>query len=347
MTPQRLYFPNLQVCWHSNGRLWATEGYDVISSSNWGETWNLVATVPARPAHRFLIHIAVIRRLLRLGVRSYLQVDDEIFIVFSSGGIFLRQADNGQIAHIGRTRHGNGPLLYGCCKDASSNCYFGEYWANPDRISVNIYTWHVDAVGWRPFYSFPAGTIRHIHAVQFDPFTERVWIATGDKDEESFIGYFEGTLDEPNLVTVASGSQSARAVSLVFTSKYVYWGSDAGKDTHITCNWIYRWSRKNGQIERLAPMGGPVYYSTMDAQGRLFVSTGVEGSSSEPDHFARVWMSEDGRNWQEIARWKKDAYPMLFGYGVLSFPQGVASNGRLYVVGQGVRGAPGTWVLEV
>jgi hypothetical protein len=58
-------------------------------------------------------------------------------------------------------------------------------------------------------------------------------------------------------------------------------------------------------------------------------------------------MSEDGRNWQEIARWEKDSYPMIFGYGVLSFPQGIPSKGRLYIVGQGVKGAPGTWVLEV
>ncbi len=30
--------------------------------------------------------------------------------------------------------------------------------------------------------------VRHIHAVQFDPYTHEIWLATGDRDSECRIG---------------------------------------------------------------------------------------------------------------------------------------------------------------
>jgi len=343
----RDYWPDLHLHYCFGDTLWASRQYQILKSHDAGRTWQTVARIPVRGVPAFCGLIEPLRRLLRLGIRSYLQVDLRSFLVFSGGRIFYWH--EGLLAPIlvGRVRHGVGPLPQGCCQDELGVCYYGEYWGNKVREEVRIYSWRPGQGMWHVFYCFPAGRIRHIHAVQFDPFSGKIWVATGDNDRECMIGYFESHTDAPSLVVVASGSQMARAVSLIFTQNYVYWGSDAGKDTREETNHIYRWSRKNGQIEQVASVGGPVYYSTMDNRGRLFVSTAVEGSPSEPDRFARVWMSEDGTKWQEIGRWEKDSYPMLFGYGVLSFPQGIASNRRLYVVGQAVKGAPGTWVLEV
>ena len=341
------YWPGVNLHYCFGDTLWASKGYQVLKSHDGGRTWDTVARIPAAHISALCASIESLRRLLRLGIRSYLQVHGESFLVFSEGRIFYWREGLPAPTLLGRVRYGIGPTVQGCCHDTSGTCYYGEYWGNKAREEVHIYRWQPGQDSWQLFHRFPAGSIRHIHAVQFDPFSGKVWVATGDRDPECIIGYFEGSPDSPQLLTVASGSQMARAVSLIFTSEHVYWGSDAGKDTAINANLMYRWSRKNRQIERLAPVGAPVYYSTTDDQGRLFVSTVVEGSPSESDSFARVWMSEDGTNWQEIVRWEKDPYPMLFGYGVLSFPQGVASNGRLYVVGQGVKGAPGTWLLEV
>lgn len=341
------YFPRLNVRFYEGNTLWASRDPEVVVSYDGGKTWDIIARFQINLLDSMLSRVDPISRLLRLGVRERLQIDPESFLAFVSGRIFWWRKGMDKPTLVARVRHGRGPLQQGCCQDATGTCYYGEYWGNKAREEVHIYCWQSDWDQWRLFYRFPPNCIRHIHAVQFDPFSHKIWIATGDRNHECIIGYFEGSADSPRLVTVASGTQMARAVSLIFTADYVYWGSDAGRDTAERSNHIYRWSRKSGQMERVASVGGPVYYSTMDDRGRLFVSTAVEGSPSEPDRFARVWMSEDGTNWQEIARWEKDSYPMLFSYGVLSFPQGVPSNGRLYVVGQGVKGAPGTWVLEV
>jgi hypothetical protein len=284
---------------------------------------------------------------LRLGIRSYTQIDSESLIAFANGEVFYWQAGMPCPLRIGEMRHGFGPLLNGCCTDKDGSCYYGEYWSNPERQEVYIWRWRRDWDGWRPFHRFSPGEVRHVHAIQYDPFSERLWVATGDHDGESLIGYFVGPPDIPELLMVTSGDQGARAASLLFTREFVYWGSDAGRDTTETSNHIYRWSRASGQVARVATVGAPVYYSSVDDRERLYFSTAVEGSPSEQDRHARVWASSDGLAWTEAIRWPKDRYPRIFGHGIMAFPQGRPSGDQLYVVGRAVRGAAGTWLFEV
>ena len=88
-----------------------------------------------------------------------------------------------------------------------------------------------------------------------------------------------------------------------------------------SCNHVFRWSRSTRRVERIAPVGGPVYYSAVDERGRLFLTTAVEGSNSEADRRPRLWMSDNGDTWQELMSWEKDRFPLKLGYGVLWFPQ--------------------------
>lgn len=346
LLPKR-YWPKLQARYHAGNTVWASRGYKIVISRDAGQTWSLVTMIPSNPIWRLLFRFEPVSRLLRLGVRCYTQIDPESFVAFANSEVFYWRAGMTCPLRTGKVRHGFGPLLQGCCNDDAGNCYYGEYWSNAERREVYVWRWRREWDSWRVFYRFPEGAVRHVHAVQFDPFSERVWVTTGDRDHESLIGYFEGTLENPELTVVSSGDQSARAVSLLFTREFVYWGSDAGRDTRETSNHIYRWSRASREIERVATVGAPAYYSTVDDQERLYVSTGVEGSPSERDRYARVWASADGVAWIEAVRWLKDSYPRIFGHGRLAFPQGRPSGDQLYVVGWAVQGAVGTWLFEV
>lgn len=312
--------------------------------------WHPIFALP-RPPCSIVYRSPLARRLFRLDIRKCLYLDDLGMLIFRGGESFWWQPWTQSVISLGRLPHGSGPLQQGCCRDDRGNCYYGEYWANHHRAPVRIFAWQPGMTQWQPYYEFPAGTVRHVHAVQFDPFTRTLWFATGDRDTECYIGFIEN--QRPRIV--AQGSQSCRAVSLLFTRNYVYWGSDAGRDTRVTRNWLYRWSRQTGNVERLVPVSGPVYYSTVDSLGNLFITTAVEGSRSENRPFARLWMSSNGEEWQPIAEWQKDSLPPIFGYGVLFFPSTSqrpsppvpTSLQLLYVVGQGVRPGPGTWILEI
>lgn len=340
------FLPRIHAHWILNDTIWASHGFDIIVSYDNGQGWKKLATVPAKPLNRLLVKFECFRRLMRLGVKAYVQLSNREFIIFQGAEIFWWHQEQPELQRIGRVRQGSGPLPSGCCVDDEGNVYYGEYWRNPEREEARVYSWKSGAETWQQFYTFPAGAIRHIHALQFDPVSHKVWVATGDHDRESQIGYFDQSDSTPRLIVVDSGHQMARAVSLMFTRDYVYWGTDAGRGTGVKANHIYRWSRYNEQVAQVGEVGGPVYYSMVDQEARLFVSTVVEGSDSEPDRFARLWMSENGTEWNEITRWRKDNYPFLFGYGVMSFPGGLNSGSKIYLVGNGVEKSAGTWILE-
>lgn len=339
------FLPKIHVHWNLNDRIWASRGHDIIMSSDSGETWMKVATIPSGRINKVLSRVDLCRRLLRLGVKTYVQVSDRDFIVFLGGEIFRWRQENNLFNRIGRVRQGSGPLQNGCCVDDKGNVYYGEYWRNPGREDTAVLTWQKETADWVPFYSFPKGAIRHIHAVQFDSITRKVWVATGDQDHESQIGYFDEECGLQRLTVIASGQQMARAVSLLFTNDYVYWGSDGNGGVGDGANYIYRWSRASKNVESVAKVKGPVYYSNKSQNGRLFVATVVEGDTSESDRSAHLWMSDDGSKWEEIGQWKKDGWPYIFGHGILSFPGGQPTE-RLYVTSHAMKHAFGTWVLE-
>lgn len=339
------FLPNIHVHWSIDDRIWASRGHDIITSSDAGVTWSKVTTVPGGYTKALLSRVESFRRLFRLGVRAYVQLNEDEFIVFVNGNIFWWRKDPYGFVPVGRVRHGSGPLANGCCVDDRGHCYYGEYWRNGTREEVSVLSWRRGAERWEPFYTFSAGTIRHIHAVQFDAVSRKLWVATGDHDHESQIGYFDGSGLKQRLTIVAAGQQMARAVSLLFTTDYVYWGSDGNGGVGDGANHIYRWCRATSTIQPVARVKGPVYYSIKCRDERLYVATVVEGDTSEPDQSAHLWMSVDGSKWKEIGKWKKDRWPFVFGHGILSFPGGHPTQ-KLYVTSHALEKSFGTWVLE-
>ena len=56
----------------------------------------------------------------------------------------------------------------------------------------------------------------------------------------------------------------------------------------------------------------------------MFFSTMIESSLVNTSREVQIAGSRDGRNWQVLARWKKDSLPMrYFQYGNAFFPNGV------------------------
>lgn len=64
--------------------------------------------------------------------------------------------------------------------------------------------------------------VRHVHAVQSDPYGGDVWVTTGDRDDECRVA----RLRDGELDVVGGGSQRWRTVELAFTPSAVLWGMD-------------------------------------------------------------------------------------------------------------------------
>lgn len=137
---------------------------------------------------------------------------------------------------------------------------------------------------WESYRALPE--VRHVHAVQVDPYTDELWLSAGDTDEQSRIG----RLDDDGLDVVGTGSQRWRAVDLTFTPEAVYWGVDS---SYTETNPILRLDRDaigddDPELTELVDAGNSVFYAeSLDVDGTqwLAFTTAVEvmGDSTAPD----------------------------------------------------------------
>ena len=204
------------------------------------------------------------------------------------------------------------------------------------QVPVKLIKSDDDGQSWEELYSFT--NIRHIHFVQYDPYSNGVWVGTGDRDDESAL-YFSKDRGE-TFVAILSGDQKYRAVSLIFTPDYIYWGSDIPTRQ----NYIYRLNRKTGEVEALAEVGGTAMYSAVLQNGILLFATNAEGQSegksSLPNNEAQIWASINGTSWENIASWRKDRLPYKIGFGTIFFPRGQLDD-VVYFSAQALHGIGG------
>ncbi|RRJ33648.1 WD40/YVTN/BNR-like repeat-containing protein [Halocatena pleomorpha] len=124
--------------------------------------------------------------------------------------------------------------------------YLGEYPLDDDATPRILRS--VDAGRtWSPVLELP--DVRHIHTICSDPYTGELWVTTGDRDPECYIG----RLREGQLEPVGGGSQRWRAVALVFTPSAVLWGMDC---VYSDRNPIFRLDRADINEESTRPTPG-------------------------------------------------------------------------------------------
>ena len=306
--------PNMLVHWIDHKEIWASSNYTLHTSKDRGVTFSKMVDLKVNSLTRMLGKSRFVAKAFRLGIRDLRKLESGTLLVIADRKIL--RSNNGEFKTVHYFRKGFGPLREGWCEDNKGNCYLAEYFLNNKRgTPVTLLKSVDDGQSWEIIRSFRQ--IRHIHCVQKDPFHRRIWMGTGDRDDECSISFSE---DEGETWTeIGSGDQMFRAVSLLFTKDYVYWGSDAPTRQ----NYIYRYARKNENIERLAPVDGPVHYSARLGNGIMLFATTAEGNSegksAEWDNKAHIWASENGRQWKDLISWEKDRYPYLLGYGRVYF----------------------------
>ncbi len=281
--------------------LWANRGYTFYKSADEGRTFKKYFRIPIPlTSISFFGNSDLLRNQFRTQDISELKIlKSGTFIIFAGGYIFRSSDGGNSFDKVGSLRYfgmgeGRGVLPQGIAEDKNGNIYFGEYLRKQGDFEVTIYKSTDDGLSWEPFYSFPPGKIRHIHAVQYDPYGEKIWVATGDRDHESKIGYFR--LGSNDFTVVFSGSQKYRAVSLQFSENFIYWGMDAPSVE----SFIYRMNRYNQKDEKLKSIGNPAYYSYKTKDGLMLLGTVVEHIRVSGDPYVKIFMSQNGIKWEKV-----------------------------------------------
>lgn len=209
---------------------------------------------------------------------------------------------------------------------------YGEYWGNTEGEAVNIFQ-RVEGQ-WKIVYTFPAGSITHVHGFVCDRDRSRILILTGDFDKGS--GIWEAKQNFSQVQPLLLGSQQYRCC-VAFTNPQ---GIIYATDTPLEQNAVYFLNEENGRLRKLYNIPGPCIYgrSYIDARGHMQY---VFATSVEPDSRITGWrylltyrlgVGVKNRrthvimgNWQdgfqELFSLKKDWLPMgLFQFGNVQFP---------------------------
>lgn len=326
-------FPWLALQFYDGFTLWATEHKYIYTSADLGRSWALAGrlcpkSAGARQAIMHELGASNTHRILfrPSGISSLLVLRSDTVLAYCAPHIY-RSNDHCvtfEIVHTLRQDPEPKRVHRNWCEDAAGAVYYGEYGLRRLADSRVVGS-RDDGRTWQTIYTFPcapaSNSVRHIHAVQFDEYSGRIWVATGDKDAECRIGYLDS---DSRFITIGTGGQQWRTCTLLFTKDYVFWGADAPGGP---CG-VFRWSRSDRQLQKVADLHGPVLFSQLLGDGTLVVSTEIEGLGSG---YVAVWFSRDGTHWESSMRLEKPPDREDEGlFATLGFPLGKPTPAFLF-----------------
>lgn len=298
--------------------------------------------LPFSVKKRVMVRFRPIERLFRMEPRLATAIDQNNFLLSCAGKIYRVDIQKKELTEELQLRPGmNNPLMF--ARKENGNILFGEYFSNNDYEEVCVL--ERDSGNWKKVFSFPPGSIYHIHRIVVDK--NRTFILTGDEDRESAIWYTQDNFKHVDMLV--GGSQKYRAcVAYPYRGGLIY-----ATDTPLEQNYLFFLQQKSGAWvnEVLYKMPGPCIYGTVRQDGFYF-STSVEPDASLSDMRYRfsyqlgkgimdrythiIRCTREGEI-TEIAKLKKDLWPMvLFQFGNCLFPD-VELDGELLICPQALK----------
>jgi hypothetical protein len=334
-------YPGVRLIHHVDveGTLWGSTGRTVLRRRPSGN-WTRVARFPFSSLRDLFGFSRPTSRVMRVD-KCNLYVNRQGAVLGIRGGVVYTLRPQGALRPLFRIQ-GASVLPGGLCEDREGWTYLGEYFWNVDRGPVRIWRVSPDHGRWEVAFTFPAGSVRHVHGVYRDPFDQKaLWVTTGDRQGEC---HLYRTVDRfRSLERFGDGGQTWRAVRLYFTSGHICWLTDS----HLEQNHACRMSRGDSRLDVGQEVEGPVFYGATTVEGLHVAFTVVEPGPGVRDDRSLVLVSRDAYHWELAGSFRKDLWrPMkVFRYGVVTCPSGSMSIGGFFLSGEGLAGLDGVSAL--
>lgn len=280
----------------------------------------------------------LLRRALRLDKCNVLPVGRERrnLVIIRGGKVYHYDSQSAILTKTLELRNCRNVLHQSVCAIDDNTVFFGEYGGNPSRREVPVYRSLDGGRGWETVFAFPAGKIKHVHGCFWDPFEERVWILTGDFQDENHIVVAD--LAFKDVEWLGDGSQTWRACNVFFERDYVAWIMDS----QLEDSYLVLFDRKLRTVAKGEVFPGPVWYSKRLEDGYYLAATACEIGPGVKDNCAHLMVSKDLRHWFEIHRFRHDGWPKkYFKFGVIGFADGRQASDCFYLFGEALRGLDG------
>lgn len=296
-----------------------------------------VAVIDAPLWRRAASTFRLAQRLLRFQVTNVIPLtNEELFVTFDKSVGLVR---NGKFEDIGGLNRPCRVLRSACAVDEKENIFFGEYLANAERGEMRVYRYKASGDTLDIAYTFPSGSIKHIHGIYFDKFTNSLFCLTGDDlNECQILQSFDGF---QTLSVIGRGDETWRAVSMLFADRYLYYGMDA----EFRENHVYKLDRQTGERSSLGEVNGTIFYSKQIGDDRFFTTT-AENAPSQKENAAALWQVDKNDSCRMLVAFEKDRWnKTLFQFGTIHFPYANGLDDALYFHLVGVKGDNQTYRL--
>ena len=328
------------------------KGYDLYVASLDCSRLDWVAAAPHTLAAGTLRRSRMIERILRLGIRFGCRIDEGCYLLAERNRLWLLELPAGTVRLDHVIENGMKPLwisrIHGI-EDFEDGACFGEYWYNASKAPVNI--WVRSQLGiWRVAYTFPAGTIEHVHGIVPDERRGIVWILTGDSGDS--VGIWAARRNFSEVLPVLVGKQDFRCCWLAFSDDQIIYATDSPVAINSVRRLIlppmYAESKDpwiGSRSEPFMEISGSSIYSCR-LQNQVVFSTTVEPGLLTGNKL-RDWLERrrgagikgmysdlmigTQAGFSLAGRWAKDPWPLrLCEFGSISFPTGINPGSRLY-----------------
>ncbi len=274
---------------------WAVKGYNLYFKEEGNNHFQRIDQVPVSFWSRAVGNSRILRFILgRYDFMEVKELESGYLLMFAGDSVFRAELDDRDITSIKKVAVSNQINIeeagfYSITETDDGVIYLSE---NNNSESFNIWQSQDQGLNWEIIYQFSDGDIGKINAVQFDPYSDKVWITTGKKDSEIKIGYLD---DENGFEVIGEGSQKWNTGNLIFTEDKIYWGMRGVDDLYSQYN-IWKWYREEEETEVVRAMNAPAHYATGIDNVKIFTA-GNENSTF-------LYVTRDGEEWFEGAQWR-------------------------------------------
>ena len=321
-----------------DGRLVCYQHGDIVVLVDGNEVLRVPVFKGAK--EKLIGRLKLAKRLLRLGIRAAEAVDNDTIVLSVGNILYELNINEGVLSKGYYCGEGIRPLTLTMVKGIvgfDDGIYFGGYLVNMDKTPVSIYR-RIDTDKWEAVYTYPKGTINHVHNIVADHYRNCLWVFTGDFDEASAIWKVANGFQR--VERFVSGEQKWRGCVAFATSEGLQYATDAP----FAQNHIYL-LKEDGSTDVIADLPGSCIYGCQWKDKYVF-STAVEadGRNETPlrllfgwkrgfgikDRYAHVYAGNITIGYREIYKEKKDLWPFIFQFGVFKFPAGINKTSKLY-----------------
>ncbi len=289
------------------GNLWATRGMIAYQLSKDNNKFIRQYHIPTGLSIFWVRNFSIIRQLtIRAECVELLPMSDGEACVMSAGHMWYRSAKGKDfkktftLPHFGKGI-GLGVRNDGLTRLDDGTIFFGEYFINKHRTNVRVFISNNNGKNWKVAYDFKPGRIRHIHAIQKDPYTNKIWICTGDGNKESMIAWSNDY--GKTLNPIGQGDQRWRVTQLIFTKNAIYWGVDS---QYVNATGIYKWDRSTYELTNIVKFPKETLYGTRLAEGTIVLGTNSFNDSIKSQAYLEIFTQDDNVSTLEIGTKKSN-----------------------------------------